>query len=255
MLVNAHDHLPFYKENLGQALAIIQEKEIFTLAVSQDKEDFLKQKEAFKDNPLVACGLGIHPWSVDGSTDLTGLEDLFPACDFIGEVGLDFYWEKREEFYDRQVEVLAYFIQKAGEYQKVLNLHTKGGEEKLLDMLQENQAYGHLIHWYSGPLDLVPAFLDLGSYFTISVDVGRSEKTDQLIDLLPLDRILTESDGPTSLDWVRGEYGWPDSVEEVLAYIAKRKKVPLQVLENQVEENFFQCFHFPKKGVKRGLAN
>lgn len=237
MYINAHDHLTSYKD-LGQSLEIIEREKILTLANSMNPEDYLEIQKIRQNRPLIKKGLGIHPWEVGPHTNLDTFMALVPHCDFIGEIGLDFHWAKDKALYPKQEEIFQAILVLAKDQKKICNIHTKGAEAQVLHYLKKHQMTGQIIHWYSGPLDLVQDYLALGSYFTISCDVGHSPVTDLLIDRLPLDRILTETDGPQSLEWINGTYGQADYVKEVLAYISRRKKVPLQTLEKQVEKNY-----------------
>ena len=152
-------------------------------------------------------------------------------CDFIGEIGLDFHWAEDTTAYPRQLEVFEYFLAEAKKHQKICNIHTKGAEKEVLALLQKHQLHGQIIHWYSGPLDLVTDYLELGCFFTISVDAGHSTLTDQLINLIPTQQLLFETDGPTALEWVNGTPSWPDEILRIQAYVAQLKSCSLTELE------------------------
>lgn len=237
MYINAHDHLDFYKD-LDDAIKIINQKSIYTLAVSMDIDDFL-YLETIK-NPLIKIGFGIHPWKVEEDTKTDNLEYFIKKADFIGEIGLDFYWEKRKDLYPKQVEIFEFFLQMAKKHKKVCNIHTKGAELETLLLLEKYELKGQIIHWYSGDLNLLDRYLKLDSYFTISSDIGYSKKTDELIKLLPLNRILTETDGPSSLEWVNGEYGNPDYIIDIVSYVAKIKKLKISEVKNTIFSNLLE---------------
>lgn len=218
MLVNAHDHLSHYPSQ-GGALQEIERLEITTLAVSESIEDY----ESIPDHPLISKGIGIHPWQVTPETSYQGLESYIKDCDFIGEIGLDYYWAKDPAAYPKQREVFEYFLQMAKAHHKISNIHTKGAEGEVLQLLKHYQLRNQIIHWYSGPLDLLDEFLALDCFFTISVDAGHSELTDAIIDHVPHDRLLFETDGPGALEWVTGEPSWPQEILRIRQYVAERK--------------------------------
>ncbi|MDD7733116.1 MAG: TatD family hydrolase [Firmicutes bacterium] len=242
MLINAHDHMESYGDRLPRALNIIEEKEILTLGVSMDPASYDRLKDLARDHPLIKKGFGIHPWMVRPDTSLEGFDPYLDDCDFIGEIGLDRVWAPPESRLLDQIRVLRFFLDEAKKRSLTVNLHTKGCEEEVLDEVRRADVPAPLIHWYSGPLDLVPAYLDLGAYFTISSDFMDSPLTRDLVAMVPMDRILTETDGPGSLEWVRGEYGWPDLVEGILDFLAKEKGRDRDEVEAMVEANFRRCF-------------
>lgn len=240
MLVNAHDHLSHYKENTAKALDMINNLQIITLANGQTVEEYASIQAVAEKCPYIKKGFGIHPWSVDEQTSLENLEPYLADADFFGEIGLDYFWEKRSQFYGRQREVFGFFLEQAEKYHKLVNIHTKGAEREILSYLRSHQLEATIIHWYSGPLDLVNDYLDLGIYFTISVDAGVSALTKELIRRLPMDRILTETDGPDSSEWLGLGYGFPDRLLAIIDQIAKVKGISGREVEERVYANYLR---------------
>ncbi|MBG9987970.1 TatD family hydrolase [Aerococcaceae bacterium DSM 111176] len=227
MLVNAHDHLSHY-HSLDEALREIERLEMTTLAVSESVQDY----KSIPDHPLILKGIGIHPWQVTPETSLQGLEEYILDCDFIGEIGLDYYWAKDQSAYPKQREVFEFLLQMAKAHHKITNIHTKGAEGEVLQLLKHYQLHGQIIHWYSGPLELLDEYLALDCFFTISVDAGHSELTDAIIDRIPHDRLLFETDGPGALEWVTGEPSWPEDILRIRQYVAERKGLNLTEVDS-----------------------
>lgn len=250
MLINFHDHLAFY-EGFDQAINMIEDSEIVTLACAMDLEDYIKIEKYSEKKPLIKKGFGIHPFKIKGDTSTVGFEKYIEKADFIGEIGMDFFWNEEKEYYGKQREVFEYFVEMAVKYDKITNIHTKGAEREVLDILQKHRPRNPIVHWYSGDLALVEEYLELGSYFTISVDVRISSLTDDLIKMLPMDRILTETDGPTSLKWVKEEngnpegipdYGYPEYIGKIVNYIAELKNLDSEYVENRIYQNYLHLF-------------
>ena len=239
MYINAHDHLSLYKDK-KEALKIIEEEEIMTLACSMNAKEYKEIQKISSQYPLIKKGLGIHPWKVKSHSHLLKIEAYIEDCDFIGEIGLDYFWAKEKELYSKQRQIFEDLLILAIKYKKVCNIHTKGAEKDVLDLLQKYEMKAQIIHWYSGPLDLVDDYLALDSFFTISCDIGHSSLTDQIIDRIPLENLLTETDGPTSLEWVNGQYAYPTFVKDILDYIAKRKNLTPDYVRSQVYENYLK---------------
>ena len=81
-------------------------------------------------------------------------------------------------------------------------------------------------------------FIDLGSYFTISVDLGYEDKALEVLNLIPMDRLLIETDGPTALEWINGEYAYPKSIIDLYKKVSEIKNIELNTLKDIIEENF-----------------
>lgn len=55
---------------------------------------------------------------------------------------------------------------------------------------------------------------------------------------IPIDKLLVETDGPTALEWVSGEYGYPSEIKNVVKKIAHIKKISEEELINIIYDNF-----------------
>ena len=53
-----------------------------------------------------------------------------------------------------------------------------------------------IFHWYSGPIGLIPSILSCGYYFSINEAMTISKKGLSIIEKIPQNRILTETDAP-----------------------------------------------------------
>jgi TatD DNase family protein len=239
MYIDAHNHLELYQDNIEEALTRISQHKIFTLACSMDEKSYLYAKDIALFNPMVVPCFGIHPWEAHKYHDELDLFDIYiKETPIIGEIGLDYYWVEEKYKHPYQRKVLNYFLQRAQEYDKITNLHTKGAEEEILFLIKKYNLRSPIIHWYSGPLDTLKKLLDYGCYFTVSVDIGYSEITDEMVKLLPMNRILTETDGPTALEWVNGEYAYPDYVKRVVKEIATIKGLDAEQVKDIVYKNY-----------------
>src|SRR5215475_661344 len=82
---------------------------------------------------------------------------------------------KDQTTYPAQIKVLECFLAAAREQKKFVNLHTKGGERLILDLLEKHDVRRAIVHWYSGPLDILRAMIQYGCYFTVGVEVQFSD--------------------------------------------------------------------------------
>lgn len=239
MYIDAHSHLDFYDENIEKAIADINNNHILTLAMSMDIESYNKNKLYSKKSKYIKPCFGIHPWKAYEFKD--SLDTLIPyieESEMIGEIGLDFVWSEGSHTYTKQREIFYFILKESVKRNKVINLHTKGAECEIYNALKKYNYKRAIIHWYSGDLETLDKFINLGCYFTISVDLGYSDIANKILDRIPIERILVETDGPDALEWVNGEYGYPSVIKDVVKKVSYYRKLSLVELNNIIKDNY-----------------
>jgi TatD DNase family protein len=241
MLVDAHAHIDKYGADLNQALQEIRTYDVLTIAVAMDVPSYRRSLEIGEECNLVLPTFGIHPRRapqyVDRLTELSRFIEQSPA---IGEIGLDFHWVKESSQYPAQLRVLEYFLAAAREQNKMVNLHTKGAEKKILNLLERYEIQRAIIHWYSGPMDTLRALVQFGAYFTVGVEVSYSETIQAIAHEIPDHLLLTETDNPGGLKWLRGTVGMPADVQNVIHVIARMRGSSPETVSQIVHANFLR---------------
>ena len=241
MLIDAHVHLDKYGDLLDQALREIDEQQIFTVATAMDLPSYLELQKIGDRSELILPTFGVHPRRAaeyaERLPELGRYIDMSPA---IGEIGLDFHWIRDTTTYPAQRKVLEYFIAAAGEQNKFVNLHTKAGEQEILDLLVKYNVRRAIVHWYSGPLDILNAMIDFGCYFTIGVEVLYSDYIKQIARAVPDHLLLTETDNPGALKWLKKHdaLGMPSAITGVLDALANIRGASSNTIEAIVQNNF-----------------
>lgn len=203
-----------------------------------------KSKEYSKKSEYIIPCFGIHPWRAPQFNG--NLEELIPYIDeskLIGEIGLDYFWVEDSSSYDRQREIFNFILEESIKRNKVVSLHTKGAEESIYNALKKYNYKKAIIHWYSGEIDTLDKFIELGCYFTISVDIGYSDTTYKILNRIPINRLLIETDGPTALEWVNGGYAYPSFVKEIILKVAKFKGISNDKLINLIYKNYIDLLN------------
>jgi TatD DNase family protein len=241
MLIDAHVHLDKYGDLLDQALQEIETERIFTVATAMDVPSYLELQIIAQRSDLVLPTFGIHPRRaaeyIDRLSEIGRYIETSPA---IGEIGLDFHWVKDSATYPAQRKVLEYFIAAAREQKKFVNLHTKAGEKEILDLLERYDIKRAIIHWYSGPMDILRAMIDYGCYFTIGVEVLYSDYIKAIARTIPDHLLLTETDNPGALPWLKktDEIGMPVAIKDVVAALATLRQTAQDEIASLVRANF-----------------
>jgi TatD DNase family protein len=241
MLIDAHVHLDKYGDLLDEALREIEEHRIFTVATAMDVPSYLELQKIGERSDLVLPTFGIHPRrAAEYASQLRDIGRYIEMSPAIGEIGLDFHWVKDSSTYPAQRKVLEYFIAAAGDQKKFVNLHTKAGEKEILDLLEKYDVQRAIIHWYSGPMDILRAMIQFGCYFTIGVEALYSDYIKEIAKAVPDHLLLTETDNPGALRWLKknDEVGMPTAIKDVVNAIAELRQSTPEQIEDLVHGNF-----------------
>lgn len=237
--IDAHSHLDHYQAELPAALAEINEMQILTVSTAVDIPSYLRTKALATASPWVMPTFGIHPWEAHRYADqLSTLDAYIAESPLLGEIGLDTVWDPDPTHYEAQRLVFEYFLAAAKAQNKVVNLHTKGAEQEILDLLRRYQVDQAIVHWYSGPLDVLDKLVDHGCYFTIGVEVLVSTQIQTIAQRVPRDRLLTETDNPGGQQWLTGALGMPRLIQTVAEQLATLHRLTLVELLLAVQTNF-----------------
>ncbi|MFW9992571.1 MAG: TatD family hydrolase [Candidatus Odinarchaeota archaeon] len=250
MYHDAHVHLTFnrmlsklsyYRERWEQAG--IKSLQVMSMNLAQSKLGF-----ELHEQDTIFTGAGKHPWKVKlpltvEEQDAYELLVRDSRCSIIGEVGLDYHWINKPERYPHQRDTFDFFISLALETGKPINVHCKGAEMDILAILRERGMDGNKvnIHWFSGPVEAMNKLVNLGCYFSIGPAVHYS-KHRKTAELVPLEQLLTESDGDVryrELD-TRGE---PAMIPQVVEKIAEIREVTIEELKLQLYDNAMSYLH------------
>jgi TatD DNase family protein len=241
MLIDAHVHLDKYGDLLDEALKQIETERIFTVATAMDVPSYLEQRRIGERSDLVLPTFGIHPRrAAEYAGRLPEISRYIEMSPAIGEIGFDFHWVKDTSTYPSQRKVLEYFIAAAAEQKKFVNLHTKAGEKEILDLLEKYDVRRAIIHWYSGPLDILRSMIDFVCYFTIGVEVHYSDYIKEIAKLIPDHLLLTETDNPGALKWLKknDEVGMPKAIVDVVETVAELRQSTPKRIEHLIQANF-----------------
>ncbi|MFO0432957.1 MAG: Qat anti-phage system TatD family nuclease QatD [bacterium] len=240
-LIDFHCHLDLYPDHA----AAVQEAEaagVFTLAVTTTPKAWSRNHELTRDTRHVRAGLGLHPQLVSSRADEIALwETLLPQTRYVGEVGLD----AGPRFYkslDQQKEVFARVLRacaRAGG--KIITVHSVRTTKAVLDHIEEHlpqRTNRVVLHWFTGSKSEAARALDMGCYFSVNGTMLNSEKAAALVRSLPVDRMLTETDGPfTAVD---DRPSKPIDVAGTVKALAKLLDLAPTSLANAMRDNLRQ---------------
>jgi TatD DNase family protein len=239
MLIDAHAHLDRYEDELDTALEEINQHKIFTLSTSMDIVSYKLNLEIAEKCKLILPTFGIHPWNAHLFADnLENISKYIQQSPILGEIGLDYFFIKDTSLYSAQRKVLEFFLEESKKQRKILNLHTKGAENDILQLLKKYDISRAIIHWYSGPMNIFNQLLETGVYFTIGVEVLYSDYIQTIAKELPVEKLLTETDNSGGAKWLTGKIGMPVLIKDVVKKLAELKNTAPQSIIETVQANF-----------------
>jgi TatD DNase family protein len=159
----------------------------------------------------------------------------------VGEVGLDYYWEKDPRRRERQQEVFKEFISLAKELRKPLVIHCRDADHDLWPIVEKDPPGTVVFHHFSAPEDFVPRLVDSGFYASLSTIACFSKRHARLIKHLPLEYTLTETDSPYNSP-VRGERNEPFHVADLITLISSISGLDADHVSDAVHKNALRVF-------------
>ena len=191
----------------------------------------------------VYAGVGVHPSDAADfrREDLDQLRTLaaHPKVKAIGEVGLDYHWEDYADR-DTQKACLRAQLALAEELDLPVLFHDREAHGDSLALIREFPRVRGVFHCYSGSLEDARVLVELGWMlsFTGSITFKNARKAPEVIQWLPLDRIMIETDSPyLSPEPFRGRRNDSSRVGLVARRIAELKGLTPREVEDATWES------------------
>ena len=149
------------------------------------------------------AGVGIHPKEARPMTtaddDQLAAWAALPKIVAIGEIGLDYYWEKDSEKRELQKRIFIRQLDLARQLHRPVCIHDRDAHGDMLNILKsEGKGIRGVLHCFSGSWEMAQELLKLGWYLGIDgpLTFKNAAKLPQMLARLPLERILVETDCP-----------------------------------------------------------
>ncbi len=114
----------------------------------------------------------------------------------IGEVGLDYHWVKDPAGRKAQEPLFLDFIRLAEELDLPIVIHSRKAEAEAVAILEREFDGPVLMHCFDGPQEVAKKVAEHGWYITLPANFSRYKRRIAAAEILPLDQILLETDGP-----------------------------------------------------------
>lgn len=273
-LIDCHTHAHFaaFKEDWKEVIQRALDKDIWVVNVGTQKDtSALAVETAHKFREGVYATVGLHPIHTARSFhDAQELGEGPAAQAFtsrgeeldydyylrlakdekvvaIGECGLDYY-HLAEESKKRQKETFLKQMELAKEADKPLMIHCRQAFPDLIKLLGENSSKLRvkepgIIHFFSGSAAEAKRLLEMGFSFTFGGVITFTQDYNEVVGLIPMDRILSETDAPYVAPAPhRGKRNEPSYVEEVVRRLSELKGVPMEEMAAAIWQNAKRVF-------------
>jgi len=201
-LVDAHAHLcdPAFDADRDAVLERARVAGVAAIvAVGEDLADARRNLELARTNSMIKPAAGLYPThlSMERAVEMAAfIRRNRPLLFAIGEVGLDFWVVKEDRQKALQREIFKLFVQLAVELDLPLNIHSRSAGRHAVAMLLENNAVKVQLHAFDGKAGAALPAVEAGYFFSIPPSIVRSRQKQKLVQQLPLERLLVETDSP-----------------------------------------------------------
>ena len=237
-LVDFHCHLDLYPDH-AVAVRDAEAAGVFTLAVTTTPRAWPRNHELAQRTKHVRAALGLHPQLVAERENEIELWDRYLAeARYIGEVGLD-AGPRFFKSLDAQKRVFQHVLQRCAQAGgKVITVHSIRSAKAVLDLVETHlppERGKIVLHWFTGTKSEVKRALELGCYFSINAGMLSNERHAPMVQAIPLDRMLTETDGPFTRTGDRPSQ--PSDVVSVVEKLGRLHGLPASDIASLIRNN------------------
>ena len=251
MIIDTHMHIfekkydEIREDVINEALEFDVKKMI---AVGYDYKSSLKALELANSYDFIYCAVGLHPSEAHKEED-EQLSWIYKLAEnkkviAIGEIGLDYYWDKT--YIDIQKKMFEKQINIAKDLNLPIIIHNRESTKDCYDILKKYQGVSGVLHCYSASLEMAREFIKLGYYLGIGgvLTFKNSKEIKRVVKEIDLEYLLSETDSPylTPVPF-RGQINHPGYTKFVVEEISRIKNMPLEEVKKILYDNAKKLFN------------
>ena len=247
-LIDSHAHLDGEKFDADREEVIARARAngvVKIITMGDSLESSARSVALTEEFESVYAAVGIHPEEAQPMTAAT--DDQLAAWAAqekvvaIGEIGLDYYWEKDEEKRALQRAIFVRQLDLARQLRLPVCIHDREAHGDMMKILKtEGRGLRGVLHCYSGSWEMAAELLKGDWYFGIDgpLTYKNAAKLPEIVQRLPAERILVETDSPyLSPMPFRGKRNEPAHVLEVAKKAAELRGESLEAFARATREN------------------
>ena len=201
--------------------------------------------------PFIYAAAGVHPSDAAQLNEHTfqwlSEQTAHEKVVAVGEIGLDYYWEKDEKMRELQRKAFIKQIELANKLNLPIVIHTREAIMDTLEILKQNPVDKKgVFHCCPQNRELIKEGLKLGFYISFAgpITFKSSKNAEEMINLVPDNRILIETDSPyLAPEPVRGTRNDCRNVKYIAEKIAKAKNISLEEVSKITMQNVRELFN------------
>lgn len=201
---------------------------------------------------FIYATVGVHPSEIEELNEerLEWLRELtkLKKVVAVGEIGLDYYWDKEPEVQERQCYWFKRQMELAKEAKLPIVVHSRDAAADTLQVMKEAHAeeIPGVIHCYSYSPEIAQEFIKMGYYIGVGgvVTFKNAKKLKETVEQIPLERILLETDCPyMAPEPYRGKRNDSRYIPYIVEKIAELKRISIEEVEQITWQNATKLYH------------
>lgn len=246
-LFDTHSHLndDRFDEDRDAVIERMRAYHMLTMCVGADMESSREAVKYAHAYDFMYAAVGVHPHDAKAFREediatLTAWLTQEPKVKALGEIGLDYYYDRSPR--DVQKDVFARQLDLAYTLDKPVILHIRDAHGDTIDLLRahKNRLPKCVVHCCSASWESAKVYMNMDCMLSFAgpVTLKRSANLHEIVQKMPLDRLMIETDSPyLAPEPVRGRRNEPANVSHICRFIASLREMSAQELCDITREN------------------
>ena len=244
--IDSHAHIfsEEFRNDFDEVCLRTKQAGVHRIMIVTTRADEARKAIAFakQDRYRYQVAYGIHPEDVNLASDelLKEVKEIvsMPEVSAVGEIGLDYYWEKEKK--EEQKELFIEQIKIANEARKPILVHSREAMQDTFDIMCQYPTRG-LMHCFAGSAEMGIEFTKRGYYIALggASTFKNARHSLEVCEAIDMNYLLTETDCPyMSPEPLRGKRNEPANIPYIAKKLASVRKMELEDFVEQVNQNY-----------------
>ena len=208
--------------------------------------------------PFVYAAVGVHPSDISGLNEETFAwlreQTKKEKVVAVGEIGLDYYWDKEPEVQKQQRYWFAEQMKLSREASLPVIIHSREAAADTMEVMKSVHAeeIPGVIHCYSYSKEMAQEFIKMGYYIGVGgvVTFKNAKKLKEVVEIAPIERLLLETDCPYLAPVPnRGKRNDSTNIHYVAEELARLKGMTPEEVIRITEENARRFYRISEENV------
>jgi TatD DNase family protein len=251
MWIDTHAHLADEAFDEDRDAMVMRAKDAGVqriLLIGANLDGAKRALQLVETDELFDVAIGFHPQDIAqlNTEAFDQMIDLLnhPRVVAIGEIGLDYYWQKEPVLQAKQRDIFIQQLQLAEKLDKPVIIHCRDAMNDCYSILSQHKPSRRgIMHCFSGSLEMAHKFVELGFYISLAGPLTfKNARVPKEVALgIDINHLLIETDSPyLAPDPYRGKRNESAYVVEVGRYLAKLKGLSLVDTQKALTQNYQQ---------------